>query len=328
MRNIVIKIGMILLLIYSGTGINYAGDGQIDIAYLPYTIDQSGSYIVVKDITLATQDTNGIIINVDNVTIDLNGHTLTGQGKAVGTIGSGITVNGTHYNIAIKNGTLRDWRMDGVSATYASNSQFESLRCYNNGGSGLMAGSNCKIIGNTSQDNGEYGISVSVSNTIVNNSSRNNGKSGIYTNTACVINGNSCYDNTDNGISASSGSTVINNSCYHNGKSGISAMTGSNILSNSCNVNLGDGIQVNDSCKITDNICNNNGYQSSDGAGIHSTYGINCIEHNVVCYNDRGIDVDWSGSYIASNRAKGNTTNYDIAASNTVGTGDLANITF
>jgi len=319
---------LLLLLLFSCIFFIFAGDGQIDIAYLPYTIDQSGSYIVVKDITLATQDTNGIIINVDNVTIDLNGHTLTGQGKAVGTIGSGIAVNGTHYNIAIKNGTLRDWRMDGVSATYASNSQFESLRCYNNGDSGLTAGSNCKIIGNTSLDNGEYGIYVTTSNVVVNNSSRNNGKSGIYGNNACIISSNTCYDNIDNGISASTGSTVINNSCYHNGKSGISAMTGSNILSNSCNVNLGDGIFVNDSCKVTDNICNNNGYQSADGAGIHSTYGVNCIEHNVVCYNDRGIDVDWSGSYIASNRAKGNTTNYDIAASNTVGTGDLANITF
>ena len=30
----------------------YAGDGQIDIAYLPYTISEPGSYIVVKDLTL------------------------------------------------------------------------------------------------------------------------------------------------------------------------------------------------------------------------------------------------------------------------------------
>ena len=68
----------------------WAGDGQIDIAEIPYTISSSGSYIVVHDLATTQTDTNGITIEADNVTLDLNGHALIGPGKAAGTSGDGI----------------------------------------------------------------------------------------------------------------------------------------------------------------------------------------------------------------------------------------------
>jgi len=80
---------------------------------------------------------------------------------------------------------------------------------------------------------------------------------------------------------------------------------------------------------VVDNTCGDNGVGTGDGAGIHATSSDNCIEHNLVTDNDRGIDCNpATGNYIASNRASGNSTNYDIVGGNTVGAGDLANVAF
>lgn len=85
--------------------------GVIDIAYSPYTINNGGSYIVVKDLTTA-QNLNCITVNTSNVTIDLNGHTLYGAGSTVGSSGYGIYA--PFNNISVKNGTIVNFYTDGV----------------------------------------------------------------------------------------------------------------------------------------------------------------------------------------------------------------------
>jgi hypothetical protein len=47
---------------------------RIPISELPYTISEPGSYYVTGDLTTTS---DGIIVNADNVTIDLNGFCLT-----------------------------------------------------------------------------------------------------------------------------------------------------------------------------------------------------------------------------------------------------------
>lgn len=272
----------------------WAGDGQTDIATLPYTISQPGSYIVTDDLTLTTLDTNGITITTDSVTLDLNGHCLTGPGKAAGSSGDGIYVNPSHYNIAIRNGTIRDWRGYGVYANQALNSQLESLRCYNNGQYGMGAGSCSKVIGNTC---------------------RQNGGRGIYANPSCTVTGNTCEYNGDDGIYAGSGSTVAFNTCGSNDDDGIQANF-SAITGNTCYSNTGDGIQVAYNCRVVDNTCNINGYSTGDGAGIHATGFRNTIEHNMVTENDRGLDLDSANNIVSGNALISNTTPVDAVAGN------------
>ncbi len=296
-------------LIGNTTPLDAVAGNQLDIliSELPYTISQPGMYRLTGNLTLATQDTNGITIDADNVTLDLNGHAIIGPGKAAGTSGHGIDVYGTQYNIAIRNGTLRDWRLDGVYAINARNSQFEAMRCYNNGDDGLVAGPGSTVTGNTCYNNGDDGINASVGST---------------------VSGNACYDNGD-GIQTSSGCTVSGNTCRANDNDGINAASGSTVSGNTCTYNTGDGIQVSSDCRVVENTCDNNGYSTGDGAGINALSSDNCIEHNLVTDNDRGIDCNpVTGNYIASNRASGNTTQYDIAGGNTLGAGDLANVAF
>ena len=276
----------------------YAGDVQIDIAVLPYTISQSGSYVVTCNISLSTTNTNGITISANDVSLDLNGHTLKGPGKAAGTSGSGISVSSARYNIVIRNGIIRDWRLIGVSASNARNSQFESLQCYYNGTHGLTAGRGCIVKENTCSFNDFEGISAEGS-TIIQNV---------------------CYSNGRNGISATSGCLIESNNCRYNGAAGISGGVSAIVSKNNCYSNTGDGITVYSNCYVFENNCNGNGSGTGDGAGINITGSDNSIERNLVTDNDRGIDCNPAiGNIIFSTRASGNTTNYDIADSNLFG---------
>jgi parallel beta-helix repeat protein len=80
--------------------------------------------------------------------------------------------------------------------------------------------------------------------------------------------------------------------------------------------NTGDGIRVNSDCTVRGNTCRSNGFGAGDGAGIHAISSDNRIEGNNCTDNDRGIDVDAAGNFIARNTCSGNATNWDVVAGN------------
>jgi len=298
MRNSLKKISLIFLTLLTVWLTVWAGDGQIDIATLPFTISQSGSYVVTCDLSLSTTNTNGITISANDVTLDLNGHTLRGPGKAAGTSGSGIYLGSTRYNIAIRNGVVRDWRLIGVSAANARNSQFESLQCYYNGTHGLAIGRGCIAKENTCGFNDFEGISAEGS-TIIQNMCYNNGRNGIDGTSGCLIESNNCRYNAGVGIDG-----------------GISAI----ISKNNCYSNTGDGIQVSNNCYVFENNCNGNGSGTGVGAGINATSSDNTIKENLVTDNDTGILCNpATGNFIICNYASGNADNFNIVSGNMSG---------
>jgi len=328
-----------MLIIILGMGIACAGDGQTDIATLPYIISKPGSYIVTRDLSLTTLDTPGILITTGSITLDLNGHTLWGPGKTAGVTGAAIGVSVSSSNIIVRNGTIREWRSIGVDAMNAENSQFESLCCYNNGSYGIVGGYGSKITGNTCTYNGGAGIWSGVS-TIIGNTCRLNTGAGIIGSPASTIVNNTCTYNTDVGISGGYGSTIVNNCCVGSGSHGISANSstiigntlrnnkGSGIYAlssnlvreNTCEGNQSHGIEIGDNNRVVENVCDDNGPGAYLGDGIYVSNTKNSIEHNLMNYNDTGIDCSVpTGNFIASNRAGGNTTNYNIIAGNVWG---------
>src|SRR5512141_598037 len=54
------------------------GIGPGDASGFPVTITQSGSYKLASNLTVASSTANAISIQADNVTLDLNGFSLTG----------------------------------------------------------------------------------------------------------------------------------------------------------------------------------------------------------------------------------------------------------
>lgn len=96
-------------------------EAATEITSMPYTITKSGSYIINKNFWTGN---HGVIVKANNVTIDLNGYTISGNGKG---IHHGIYMNG-RTNVEIRNGTVKNFGGNGI---YEENSNGTSHRVIN-----------------------------------------------------------------------------------------------------------------------------------------------------------------------------------------------------
>jgi hypothetical protein len=108
------------------------------ISSLPFTISQPGYYYVTRPITAAASQ-DGITVLTSNVTIDLNGFTLTGGS----TPGDGITIAGFR-NVVIQNGAVRAWDI-GIDALGCGNCRIERVQASSNQNLGIKAGQNSTV---------------------------------------------------------------------------------------------------------------------------------------------------------------------------------------
>lgn len=343
-----------------------------------YIITQPGSYYLSANLDVTKP--NGIKINAEGVTLDLNGFQIS---RTSGSGGIGIELVPTAHRAGIRAGSIkgfdsgiscfvnmssalscefRDLSVSGCTST-GINAGYSSVlvSCRAHGNSGAYAIytvmgatlTNCVAYGNAT----EYGIYTFAGATLMNCTATNNtGSTGIYVGANSTATNCAAYDNTvDRGIYAASGATLSHCAAFINESasatsSGIATddsvnLTNCNSTSNrstaatltsttgmgfnlepGCTIqnctasdNAGDGIRIMNDTLVLANACDGNGALAGDGAGIHATVGDNRIEGNNVTDNDRGIDMDFSGSLIIKNSAAGNATNYVIAANNVFG---------
>ncbi len=302
-------------IILSGT---VFASGVIDIAYSPYTISKPGSYLVVKDLTTA-RNLDCIDINTSNVIIDLNGHTLYGAGT-VGTSGTGINDLGNYQidnNIAIFNGTIRDFKSNGIYL-YGLAAQVSRVNTFSNGSVGIFCAAGGSVFDCNASENGSYGIYCNTG-IIRNNMVQYNGGYGITGYNGIVISGNHLFYNYSDGIYCRD-ATVSNNNSFFNNGNGINA-TYSLVENNNVESNVIQIIASNS--RIIGNFCQ----QSNSGTGILASTN-NTIENNTLYSNITGLCTDSSGNYIAGNRLSGNIVSIFTTAGNTLGNGStgFANI--
>ncbi len=292
------------------------GTGQIDIAYSPYTINNPGSYIVVKDLT-TPQNLNGITISTSNITIDLNGHTLYGAGSTTGSSGNGIVdlINGAN-NVTIYNGTIRDFRNNGIEL-FGMNTRVEHVNVSGNNYYGIYLGSSALVADCNVSNNGYDGInlenSTGAGGIIRNNNVTYNGINGIYGQYGVVITGNHISHNQSDGILGLN-ATILNNDSFLNQVNGIS---GSYCLVENNNVdgNFSNGITGSYN-RIVGNYCQSH----SGGAGIYA-HTQNTIENNTLYANSTGVFTNSVNNYIAGNSLTGNTVSIFTTAGNFLGDG-------
>jgi parallel beta-helix repeat protein len=231
--------------------------GAQQITALPYTISSSGSYYISQSLTSTNQNNHdGIIINASNVSIDLGGNALIGNGHQ-GT-GIGLDSQATNIrNIEITNGTVTNFGY-GVNLLYVNNSYDicegtrvinlrvvdnvpsslslgvgslikDSFFAYNGGGPGAGAGS--LITGNISHHSGGNGFAGgSEAITYIGNTMYSNNGEGIYSGPGNTIINNTSYGNGSNGFWVADGSTIKNNTTYGNGQNGIYLDGGKNLV--------------------------------------------------------------------------------------------------
>jgi len=208
------------------------------------TITQPGSYVLTRNLNASG---NCIRIDADDVTLDLAGYRLSGNGS-----GDGVDENDTiHSNITVLNGTVTGFQ-NGVDLNQVIGSVAISVRAIDNANAGIAVASSIVkdsvVIGNGG--NGIHGVSFG---TITGNQVFDNGGNGIVAAQGSVVTNNSVRGNDGIGISASFGVIVRGNAVSANGGFGIAASTDSAIIENAANGNASGNYAACASCTFANN---------------------------------------------------------------------------
>jgi hypothetical protein len=170
------------------------------VSSLPFTITQPGSYFLTKNLTGSSGD--GITVQSDDVTIDLNGFTLSG---APGTF-SGISegpFSPTRQRWTIRNGTIANWPNSAIFAQHVQNGTFADLNIAGNGINGseaLVAGGGMTVRNVKATGNFASGIVIGAVSTVADTVAASNGGDGIVVESQAVVRGCTSTFNAGYGI--------------------------------------------------------------------------------------------------------------------------------
>lgn len=277
-----------------------------------YAIFQSGSYYLTGNIVVPSNGV-GIQVSADNVTIDLNGFTI--SGTTVGNSASqGINVPSARRYLTIKNGTVRNFGSECVDAENVTGGRFEDLAIFDSiGNYGIRVGNNAVVRGVRAESNNVAGMLGGFGCTFTQCVGIDNGGDGIAAGSYATVSDCTATDNGQDGISTVQRSTVINCASSGNFSDGIEMSFGGVVKNCTTSFN-GQGIRVEagGAVLILENECSNN-----TNAGILVAAGeANRVESNHVGFNGTGIDVNTTDNFIVKNTARGNGTNFSVVAGN------------
>jgi hypothetical protein len=212
------------------------------ISQCPYTISNAGNYILARDLQSAG---TCILIAADGVSIDLQGHTITGNGTGYGITDGGVSVQG----ILVTAGTVQAFEtgiaFDGggqavtIAAMVVRHNNDEGIRIFNPS----HPGSPSTVIGSTANNNRSNGIRLCCG-TVFNSEASGNGLGGIGGGPGLSIQSSSANGNGSSGIGAVG--QVINVTANGNGGFGIEldSVVGNSVTASTALQNVGSGIAL------------------------------------------------------------------------------------
>jgi parallel beta-helix repeat protein len=221
---------------------------------------------------------DGIVIGANNLTIDLNGKRVEGDG----TTGAGIQNFGEFSRLTVRNGTVRFFD-DGFHADeFATRNSVINVVAAANANDGVEfdGGSGHLVKGVTASSNDDEGVELdgpTTNSRVIGTWAVYNGSRGLDLDILeSKVIGNRASGNGDNGIRIGGDKNqVASNRSDTNGQNGILVDTTGikNVLKgNKTYGNFGNGIVigVGSGNILKQNIANGNGYfvQASDGAGL------------------------------------------------------------
>jgi parallel beta-helix repeat protein len=223
-----------------------------------YVITQPGSYYLTGNLN-GELGKDGIDINADNVTVDLNGFAV------IGALISNYGIYSINDNVALRNGTVRSWGLDGVRLQGA-NQIFEGLRLSDNVEYGLIANGN-SVIKDCAAYNNVIGLYLTTA-TITHCVATAN-QTGFFVN-RCVVEGCVASANTGDGFGVTNTCLLSGNSALQNGGNGFRVSgTGLNRIDGNTAVgNSSAGIRW-----VNDLVIRNSCYSNSAGNYIPSSGG-------------------------------------------------------
>ena len=229
---------------------------RIPISTLPFSISNGGSYYLTGSLT-GGPGQDGITVTADNVTIDLNGFELAGVPAH-----SGIAGSGTHTNIVVRNGTIRDWSL-GVSTLNTTGGRFERLQFIRDTSGGLYVGDDSLILECTVEKSPSsstiFGSITTGSASVVRNCIvKNSASIGIQVGSYSSVSGCTVMVSAGVGISPNQGSIV--SGCVVTSASGVAIYCSQNTSVLDCSVsgNQSSGIIAGNGCTIRNCVADNN----------------------------------------------------------------------
>ncbi|HZP57674.1 MAG TPA: right-handed parallel beta-helix repeat-containing protein [Dehalococcoidia bacterium] len=127
---------------------------RVPIGQAPFVISQPGSYYLTGNLTVSAG--SAITIDAENVTLDLNGFTISGSGLF------GIeTSSGTKTNITVRNGSVVGFS-SGIVMVEATRSTFEDLTVTGSADQGILVGGGSILRRLNVFENGADGVFIDV----------------------------------------------------------------------------------------------------------------------------------------------------------------------
>jgi Periplasmic copper-binding protein (NosD) len=316
------------------------------ITSLPYTINQPGNYYLTGNLTMPTSGV-GITINANDVTLDLGGFMLEGNGVGNEAVYFAPQFGGDlWHSITVRNGGAHGWTQYGFELDGANAIIAEDLQAYgNNVGIIVKNGTltNCSADFNTN-----VGVEAFGGVTVSNCEAKNNSVTGF-----ALTNGSALHDCTayGNPVGIDVRASIVDGCAVYGGNYGITVAFNSNVRNNSVTQTGSDGIRVasvsgSGESTITENTvesAGSNGLASgiyvqtqnneisrnhvteTNGPGIQVVGTFNTVDENTTLTNTGiGIVVGGSKNTIIHNISLGNvnqgsSTNYSIDAANNAG---------
>jgi len=218
-----------------------AQEGSIEIEKCQ-TIDKSGSYKLVRNLTFSGSSGACLMITAGGVTLDLAGFTISGHTSGFATT-TAILASGDLRGIAVQNGSVSGFQI-GIDLGSATGSLVEKLRVFNI----------IPITSQTTQPTGIIASGIVRSNAVFGPLTTFPVATGIFA--TGTLTGNYVTGNAQ-GMLIGRGSTVIGNTATDNRLFGFSVTCPSNVTDNTA-VNNPDGNLVPEtsqgSCNITNNV--------------------------------------------------------------------------
>lgn len=300
-------------------------------------ITAPGSYYLTEKL-IGEADKHGIEIAASDVTVDLMGFTLDGNG--VGLVG--IRGDGEINRITIRNGNVTGWTGQGMNLAFGGGQGriLENLHVSLNAAHGILTGFGALVINCSTNQNASDGILAGNGSSLENCSARLNGGTGIVILGTSVARACSARENTFGGFYVEQGGSVESCAAQANPLGGFFVRNGTRVTNCLSRDNLGDGINAGDECIIIgntvtrndgdgietdgdslvkDNVCSFNRNPAGDAAGIRVRFHGSRIDGNHLRVNDFGLNIMHTHNLIVRNSAVSNTTNYRIVPSNRVG---------
>ncbi len=233
------------------------------ITSLPYVISTPGSYVLWGNIAAASYPggPHGIVISASNVTLDLNGFALIGEGGLT----NGIDVPGGAQSVAIRNGHIGGWHV-GANLENAQNVILEGLRVTDNRSDGIRSGPRTLVNTVVAAGNEGDGVKVGHCSVLTESTASGNGGDGFSFRSGSNVSGCTANANCANGFFGEAdtappdtGSTLTNCTALSNKARGFAPGSAALVRSCSAVLNASDGILAQTDCRIVGNLCDRNG---------------------------------------------------------------------